>query len=112
MTCYVNSPAFRQFIALLELKDEDRLGDHYICLTCWAFVNYSQMLLHQRYMHVCANPGSIYDEQSFLKVAYTYNRFNKQFKTVQIMHDHNKDKAETIDQIKSDTRQGIYLCRN
>ena len=101
MSVTYGSPAFKKFITHLELVNRERLGDHYICLTCWCFLDLGQQSLHQRYMHVCATVGSICSEESFLIQAETYNRFNMVNDTMQIFRKYQRSTLEKIEVIKS-----------
>lgn len=58
----VGSPEYE--IYMLHIKDlqERQPGTHYICLTCWRYLNAPQQRQHERLGHQCAKPGSIRDE--------------------------------------------------
>jgi hypothetical protein len=43
---YKDSDAYRDFIDMLTQTMRDKMGDHYICLTCWTFLDLPQQNQH------------------------------------------------------------------
>lgn len=97
LSVIAGSPVFHKFIRHLERANRKRDGRHFICLTCWIFLDAGQQLLHQRHMHVCATVGSIYDEETFLRQANTYNRFTVESQCVQIFKKYSARVLERLD---------------
>jgi hypothetical protein len=108
---YIDSFEFQDWISELEEIVTDQMGNHFICLTCWCFVDLHQKLQHQRYMHVCPEQDAITDRDSFLHYAKIFNQYHKNSGLVLTLQAYNPVQVNRIMVVHPTAQKGIRNVR-
>ncbi|CDW91164.1 UNKNOWN [Stylonychia lemnae] len=75
-TVRIGSEDYWDFINRLEQIMDRRIGNHFICLSCWKFVSLMQQKQHQRAGHQCSKECAIHDDPSFMQASRTFGKIS------------------------------------